>query len=318
MRKLRVAMRDWDWLTPLLIGEVEVADGYEIELVRCAALADPWQGEAKDFDAFECSLARHNRAILADDQRVLAAAFPVMQSFRQRCLIVSKNSAARSLADLRGGRIGVTGWIDSGNTWTRALFLDAGVQLDEITWIAGRLTAAHPEQDRLQGHARPCWIEAAPAGAVMTEMLDRGELDAIMTPFMPPGFYSVDAPWRPLFDDVRAVEIDYANRVGFVPAHHVLGFHADGFDQDAALAVQRALLDSRAIWQQRREKLAETSQWLSCDLLNQTRLPAGWDEPGLERQGQMFEEFSRQAQLQGINSHAASAAQLFAVATPSS
>lgn len=317
MRKLRIAMRDWDWLTPLLLGEVQPVDGYQIEVQRCAALADPWQGELDEFDAFECSLARHNRAVLAGDGRVVAAAFPVMQSFRQRCLIVSKASAVHDLGDLRGGRVGVTGWIDSGNTWTRALFLDAGVDLRDVTWIAGRLTAAHPEQDRLQGHGQPGWIEPAPAGAVLTEMLDRGELDAIMTPFMPPGFYSADAPWRPLFDDVRAVEMQYANRVGFVPGHHVLGFHATHLD-DAAQAIQKALLTSRRLWQQRREKLAETSQWLSCDLLDQTRLPAGWDEPGLARQGQMFEEFSRQAQLQGINSKTASAAELFQVASPAS
>lgn len=319
MRTIRLALRDWDWLTPLLLHEVPTPAldqlGARLVIDRVGTLLDPWHDGPGAYTGFEISLARLNRAVLGGDDRVVALPHPMMQSFRHRCLIVASGSPHHSPEDLRGGRVGVTGWIDSGNTWTRAVLTDAGVPISEIRWLAGRLTAAHPEQDRLAGHGRPGWIEAAPAGSWMTELLSAGELDAVCTPFMPPGFFAADAPWRPLYPDVRAAELDYADRLGLVPVHHLLGFAADGFDPDLAAAVSQALVDSRRIWRERRRRYAETSMWLAADLLTEaTRLPTDWDVPDLAAQRAGIAEFTRQQLEQGITDRAADPEELFAAA----
>ncbi|TDO93378.1 substrate-binding domain-containing protein [Enemella evansiae] len=319
MHTVRLALRDWDWLTPLLLHEVPTPalDALEARLVidRVGTLIDPWQDGPGPYAGFEISLARLNRAVLTGDHRVVALPHPLMQSFRQRCLIVARDSPFQTPQDLRGGRIGVTGWIDSGNTWTRAVLADAGVPISAARWVAGRLTAAHPEQDRLDGHGRPGWIEAAPAGSWMTALLSAGELDAVCTPFMPPGFFAPDAPWRPLYADVRAAELDYADRWGLVPVHHLLGFAADGFDPDLAAAVSRALAESRRIWRERRRRYAETSMWLAADLLTEAeRLPPDWDAPEFGAQRAGIAEFTRQQRDQGITDRVADPEELFATA----
>lgn len=319
MHTIRLALRDWDWLTPLLLREVPTptldALGVELVIDRVPTLVDPWQDGPGAYAGFEISLARLNRAVLTGDDRVVALPHPMMQSFRHRCLIVARDSPHRTAQDLRGGRIGVTGWIDSGNTWTRAVLGDAGVPVAAARWVAGRLTAAHPEQDRLDGHGRPGRIEAAPPGSWLTGLLEAGELDAVCTPFMPPRFFTPDSPWRPLYPDVRSAELDYADRLGLVPVHHLLGFAAAGFDPEVAAAVSRALTDSRALWRERRRRYAETSMWLVSDLLTEvTRLPADWDTPDFAAQRAGIAEFTRQQYDQGITDRAPAPEEVFATA----
>ena len=63
-----------------------------------------------------------------------------MRGFRHRCIITSRASPVARLEELKGGRIGVTGWQDSGNNWTRAALAQAGVVIEDVRWYAGRLT----------------------------------------------------------------------------------------------------------------------------------------------------------------------------------
>ncbi len=178
MRTVRIALRDWDWLTPLRLGQVGLdLPGHELVVDAVDTLVDPWQGS--EHDAYEVSLSRYHRAVVGGDDRVVAIPHVLMQSFRHRCIIVAASSGVTTTADLRGARIGVTGWIDSGNTWTRDILSHEGIEIDDATWIAGRLTASHPETDRLDGFGRHGRVEAAPAGAVMADVLVAGDLDAV-------------------------------------------------------------------------------------------------------------------------------------------
>ncbi len=315
MRELRIALRDWDWLTPLLLHEVPQTPlerlGVRLAVDRVDALPDPW-GPEPQHGAYETSLSRYHRAVVSGDDRIVAVPHMLMQSFRHRCIIVARDSDAKTAADLRGACIGLTGWVDSGNTWTRDVLAGEGVGIEDARWVAGRLTEAHPETDRLDGFGRPGRIEAAPAGSWMTAMLDSGQLDAVLTPFMPPGFYAPDAPWRSLYADIRGAETAYADRWGFVPAHHVLSFPRAGFDPEVARAVGEVLLASRAEWLRKRRKYADTSMWLGQDLHEEAvRLPAGWDAPGLAAQRAMVERFTAIQHEQGITTRAATVREMF-------
>ena len=66
-----------------------------------------------------------------------------------------RGELAGAPSQLRGKRIGVTGWRNSGNTWTRAALRREGVSVEDAFWIAGRLAAEHPIVNRLDGFGRP-------------------------------------------------------------------------------------------------------------------------------------------------------------------
>ena len=108
----------------------------------------------------------------------------LMRGFRHRCIITHRDSGITQLEQLAGA-IGMTGWQDSGNTWTRALLRRVGIGIDDAQWRVGRLTAAHPVADRLSGYGQPGRIEAVAGERPLVDLLRSGELEAVFTPFMP-------------------------------------------------------------------------------------------------------------------------------------
>lgn len=315
---LRIAVRDWDWFTPLLLGEVDLREldrlGVELEVVRVQTLPDLPTSE--EYGGAEMSLSRYVSHVAAGGHAVVALPHCLMQSFRHRCIVVPRRSSIHSVRELRGGTIGLTGWQDSGNTWTRAVLAESGVGIGDAHWVVGRLTERHPIEDRLGGHGVPGRIEADAQERPLTDLLAAGELDAVLTPFMPTGFFSVDSPWRPLLDDVTGAEASYADRHGFVPGIHVLAFKEDLVRErpEVAGAISSAFAESRRIWTAKRRRYAETSMWLISDLLREARsLPAGWDLPGLEYQGPMFAAFAEQMVTQGLLAQSPTIDQLFPI-----
>ena len=298
---LRLAFRDWDFLTPLLLGDVTDAR-LDLQIERVATLpGNP--SEADGLDGAEVSLSRFVQQRLAGwDRDVGLATFP-MRAFRHRCIITRADHPARRLSDLRGGRIGVTGWQDSGNTWTRDALLDAGVTLKEVRWFAGRLTEQHPMIDRLGQFAQPGWIDAVPGERPMLDLLRRGELDAVFTPFMPEGFFGPGSDFRPVLDDLPEAERRYFETRGFVPGIHLVALRTELVAREPWLpqAVSDLLDRSRAVWTAKRRRYADTSPWLFDELLRAGRwLPADYDMSGLEANRPMIDAFVAAAQAQGL------------------
>ena len=157
---LRLALRDWDYMTPLILGDVS-SPRLDVKVDRVGTLVSSVANEAA-YDAAETSFSRYAQMRHDGDESVIGMPNFIMRGFRHRCIITSKASSIRQLSDLAGKKIGVTGWRDSGNTWTRAAIRREGVGVEDAMWYAGRLTEAHPITDRLDGFGRPGRIEAAP------------------------------------------------------------------------------------------------------------------------------------------------------------
>ena len=218
--KIKLAVRDWDYLAPLALGDIK-PDRFELEVHRVNTL--PSLGTEIHYEAVELSFSQYAQAVARGDDSFIGLPHFLMRAFRHRCIITAKDSTTNCIEDLAGKRIGVTGWQDSGNTWTRALLARAGVAIDDVRWYAGRLTSSHPIVDRLGRYARANRIEAAPGERPLVELLLAGELDAVFTPFMPPNFFSADSRLRFMLNDFRSAERIYFNEVGYVPGIHMLG-----------------------------------------------------------------------------------------------
>ena len=299
--RLNLHLRDWDYLTPLALGDV-VSDSLEIKLSRSAVLPSSLAPDS-EFDASEISFSRFVRSVSEGRDDVFGVPNFLMRGFRHRCAITREESKIRRFSDLKGCRIGLTGWPDSGNTWTRHAISRAGVEILDAHWFTGRLTAGHPNFDRLEGYGQPGKIEAIPENRSLTEMLDAGGLDTVLTPFMPRSFFYPTSHYRFLADDIRKCEIDYFNDQGFVPGHHILGIKRHIVEQYPWLPKELSdLLDrSRQLWQQKRQKYAETTAWIIEDLYFSARtLPKNWDATGLEENRGMIRAFLSALDAQGI------------------
>lgn len=310
--KLRLALRDWDYMTPLVLGDVS-SPRLDIKVDRVGTLVS---NIAKDeeHDAAEMSFSRYSQLRHDGDESVVGMPNFIMRGFRHRCIITTKESPIRTLSDLAGKKIGVTGWRDSGNTWTRAAVRREGVGVEDAMWYAGRLTEAHPVTDRLDGFGRPGRIEAAPGERPMADLLLDGGLDAVFTPFMPKGFFDQGSPFRQVLDDFRAAEVTYFNEVGYVPGMHLIGFKAEIVAEHPWIMDElSALIDeSQRVWLEKREKYADTTPWMIDELRRcASDLPPSWNISGLEANEKMISDFATELFEQKILPRRLTPAELF-------
>ena len=259
---IRLAVRDWDYIVPLALGEVRPKD-FNLEVHRVGTLPEDLASDPL-YDAAEVSLSRYSLGRASGDNSIVGVPHFLMRAFRHRCIITSKKSPITRLDQLAGKRIGLTGWQDSGNTWTRALLRREGVGIEDANWFAGRLTDAHPAVDRLAGYGRPGRIEAVPGERPMMELLQEGWLDAVFTPFMPPGFFDARSEFRQLVPDFFRAERDYFDDVGYVPGIHLLGIKPEIVARHPGLpaALSEILDKSARVWLEKRAKYADTTPWL--------------------------------------------------------
>ncbi len=309
---VRLAVRDWDYYTPLALGDV-TSERLDVKVDRVGTLignvaADPHH------DAAEMSFSRYASARANGETDVLGVPNFVMRGFRHRCIITARNSPVTRLEHLAGKKIGVTGWRDSGNTWTRAALSHAGVGIEDAFWYAGRLTEAHPITDRLDGFGRPGRIEAVPGERPMMQLLETGELDAVFTPFMPEGFFGPASKFRHVLTDFRAEELAYFHEVGYVPGMHLLGLKTSFVAEHPWLPEELSnLLDeSQRVWLEKRRKYADTTPWIIDELGHVARdLPAHWNDSGFAVNERMVADFAEQLHLQGLTPMLLSPADLF-------
>ncbi|WP_143544509.1 MULTISPECIES: hypothetical protein [unclassified Rhodococcus (in: high G+C Gram-positive bacteria)] len=254
MPTVNLASRRWDHVVPVALGDVSIEG---VRLVLQDQTPDLWLDPT--IDGGEASLSRYIRARALGDHSITALPIFLMTGFRHRCIITSKSSRLESASELRNGRIGLTGWADTGNVWTRAIVRSDGVDMSEAEWTLGRLTADHPIFDRTGGVALPANVTHSIDDESLMSQLARGKLDAVMTPFMPGGFFSRSSQFRTLYRDVDDEEANYYAGTGFVPGIHVLGIKTEILDSRPGFAQQLVNLFERAklLSFERRHKLQD-------------------------------------------------------------
>lgn len=309
---LRIALRDWDYITPLALGDVS-SDKVNLQIDRVGTIVNH-VGHDDLHDAAETSFSRYSQIKLNGDDSIFGVPNFIMRGFRNRCVITRTDSPLTQLAELKGKKIGVTGWRDSGNTWTRALLRREGVNVDDAYWFAGRLTEKHPITDRLDGFGRPGRIEACPGERPMVDLLREGFLDAVFTPFMPEGFFDPSSGLRQLQPDYRSAEKAYFKDVGYVPGMHLLSIKSEIVKANPWLPeeLSRLISASQAMWIQKRRKYADTTPWVFEELARSAAdLPPDWDIAGLEPNRKMIDDFAEELHAQGIAPRVLTADELF-------
>ncbi|WP_405651299.1 hypothetical protein OG581_12315 [Streptomyces sp. NBC_01386] len=244
-------------------GRVKVP-GFHVEIdardVTPDVLSEP------GLDGGETSISRYVQAHAAGDDRLVALPTFVKRGFRHRCVLVRADSPLRSFDQLACARIDLTGWPDSGNTWTRALIRAGGVDLSGIEWRVGPLAAGAVGTERLSNRPLPPNVSAMAEGESLARELAAGRLDAILTSFMPPEFFTPESRFRHLLDDHPAAERAYWAATGFVPGIHLVTLKRDVVEVHPELpAVLLAGLEaSKRHWLGRRRLLADTPRPGCC------------------------------------------------------
>lgn len=302
-------MRDYDYLAPLYGGDVVPPD-LNLTIDRKTPITQAFSDPS--IVASELSFSRFLIALSQGDRTFVGIPFFPTRGFRHRCFFIRRGGAISALKDLEGKRVGTNSWPDTGNTWTRAVLRDQGVRIDRIHWWVGPLDESYPVRPQ---SGLPAYVQEAPKGRMLRNMLVDGELDALMCPFPPKGFYEPHGPLVRLIPNFRAAELEYYRRTKIYPAHHIVGLRRDIFESmpQIAVAIYQTLDRARLYWQQHRLYMAELTPWILADLEETMAvLGADWQPSGIAANRHVVAALCEEELAQGLVERPIDPASVFA------
>jgi 4,5-dihydroxyphthalate decarboxylase len=227
--RLTIACGRYDRTQALIDGRVRVEGVDELTYLPLRPGETFWRMlNNEEFDASEMSLSSYTILRSEGDKRFIA--IPVFPSrvFRQNALYLRVDSPIREPAQLKGKRIGVGDYQMTAAVWTRGyLQHEYGVRPNDLAWVVGRpIRAIEPPRD--------VDITVLGAGENLDELLERGDIDALMSVMIPQG---LGRTVKRLFPDFRRVEQDYYRKTGIFPIMHTFVLRTRVYDANTWLAV---------------------------------------------------------------------------------
>lgn len=235
--KLTLACEDYDRTRALRDGSVK-PEGIEINYLALPVEEIFWRMiRFEEFDVAELSMGAF--MVAAAQGRRPFVAIPVFPSrtFRHRCIFVNMSSGISRPEDLKGKRMGVPEYTMTAAVWLRGLFQhEYGIAPEEIQWFQGG-EEQPGRKDRVEFDLPPkIRLEVIPQDRTLNEMLESGEIDALMSPRMPSCFLK-GSPWiRRLFLDYKRVEMEYFRRTRIFPIMHVIVIRAALYNENPWIA----------------------------------------------------------------------------------
>ena len=227
--RLTLACGRYDRTQALIDGRVRVEGVDELTYLALRPGETFWRMlNHEEFDASEMSLSSYT--ILRSEGDTRFVALPVFPSrvFRQNALYVRADSPLRDPRELKGRRLGVGDYQMTAAVWTRGFLQhEYGVRPEDVSWVVGK-----PIRAIRQPEAVP--LELLPEGKNLEEMLERGEIDALMSVMIPGG---LGATVRRLIPDFRRVEQDYFRKTGIFPIMHTFVLRRAVYEANPWLAV---------------------------------------------------------------------------------
>jgi 4,5-dihydroxyphthalate decarboxylase len=209
-----------DRTRPILERQVQVP-GLEVEPVRLKPME--LLGRFSQFDVCEVPMFAYIALrSLGEDEYVGLPVFP-HRGFPHGNVVVHEASGIREAKDLAERRIGTPGLFLSGTVWMRGILEDEyGVSGERIRWVIPALPRDSLAWRITDQVVKRSGIPIEETNSNLSEMLEKGEIDAWIGP-LPPECFERGAPnIKRLFPDYRDIERTYATRTRFVPALHTV------------------------------------------------------------------------------------------------
>jgi 4,5-dihydroxyphthalate decarboxylase len=218
---LTLACGNYDRTRPLADGRVTI-DGAELAVSMMQTGPMLASAARLEFDVVEHSLSTIVMQHGPDSPYVALPIFP-SRAFRHNGVYVRADSSIESPAQLRGSRVGISGYTVTAMVWIRGMFEEQyGLAPDEVSYVNGGVDA--PGAPPLRGAVPPpgTVVVDAPEGTTLTELLLEGEIAALYAIHTPEAYSPPRGAIRRLFTDAEQEERAYFAATGFFPVMHVL------------------------------------------------------------------------------------------------
>jgi len=226
--KLTFACGLYDRVLPLYTGDVPV-EGVELNFVNIDSpreIFDRMSG-TQEFDVCEYSSSEFISRFAAKQCPFVAIPVFPSRAFRHGFIAINRK-VVRTAKDLEGKRIGLPMYTMTASIFIKGLLQhEYGVDLSTVTWVEGQINGAEKHGNpSTMPLVRPVSIEYNSGGKSLSELLEAGELAAVIGTSMPRALGRNPDVIR-LFPDYRKAEKDYYRRTRIFPIMHLVVIRRD-------------------------------------------------------------------------------------------
>jgi 4,5-dihydroxyphthalate decarboxylase len=240
--RLTLACGPYDRTQALRDGTI-TPEGIELNYINLQPAEIFWRMlQYQEFDVSEMSLSNYTSLVSGGHSPFIA--IPVFPSrvFRHGYFFINTKAGIEKPADLAGKRGGVPEYSMTAAVYMRGLLQhEYEVKPNQVDWVQGRA-------DRL-GRALPSDIRLtqAPPGTELGDLLDKGEIDFLMTANNPLSFRRGSPNVKRLFPNYMELEKDYYRRTKIYPIMHTVVIRREIYDRNpwAALSLYKAFVRAK-------------------------------------------------------------------------
>lgn len=320
--QLTLATSYYDRTIPIFDGRVPI-EGCEINWIALSPEETFHRAVGyEEFDVTEMSLSSHSLTTARGDANYIGIpAFP-SRVFRHSGIYIRTDRGIERAEDLKGKTIGMPEFQQTANVWIRGILSDEhGIDRGDVKWRTGGLAEAGRAERTPIKLPDDIDVQPIPKNRTLTEMLEKGEIDAVFSPREPLCFERKSPHIGRLFPDYRSVEQAYWERTRIFPIMHLIGIRRALVEQHPWLpvSVYKAFLKAKEVALEELGligHLAATLPWCVAEL-HRTRTIMGdnfWNY-GVDGDRHTLETFLRYSREQGLINRAVDPEELFAPST---
>jgi 4,5-dihydroxyphthalate decarboxylase len=248
--KLTLACWDYDRTRPLIDGRVR-PDGIDLDI----KLLRPRQTfqrmlDDREFHVSELSLASYAALKGRGDCGFVAVPVALSKIFRHSCIYVRTGSGIAAPADLKGKRVGTSQYSSTALVFMRGMLQhDYGVAPSDLHWFMGGLNTFTEQPLIPLNLPKDVRLDFLPAGKTLEGMFEAGELDALLSIYIPSLFLKGSPRIARLFPEFKQVEQDYYRRTRIFPIMHVVVLRDDVYREHpwAARSIYQAFAAAKKL-----------------------------------------------------------------------
>jgi 4,5-dihydroxyphthalate decarboxylase len=316
--KLIFACGLYDRVLPLYTGEVRV-EGVDFKFLvedNPRVIFDN-MASRQAYGASEFSSSEYISRFVAGQNPFVAIPVFASRVFRHSFIFVNRRHI-KNPKDIQGKRVGVPLYTMTAAVFIRGLLSDEhGIDFANVEWVEGAINSAKAHGNpTILPTARKLSISANKSGKSLSELLETGEIQAIIGTDAPEAFGRNPDVVR-LYPDYRAAEMDYYRRTRIFPIMHLVVVRRELHDEHPTMAANlyQALDRAKDIERKKmryRGTLRYMLPWLHAEIDDIDRVFGGDPWPyGVEPNRPTLEALLRYLVEQGIIAKAPRLEELF-------
>ena len=319
---LAIAIPPYDRVQALMNGTV-VPEGINLNFLPMEVEEVFWrQMRHAEFDVSEASFSSYTVLRSKGDERFIAIPVFTSKFFRHSCIYINANKGIKKPEDLKGKIVGLPEWQLTAMVWQRGLLSEEyGVQPWDISWRNGGLESPGRVEKVSVKLPEGVHLEPIADDKTLSNMLDTGEIDAILTNRIPSCFINGSPNVARLFPNFREVEEEYYKRTGIFPIMHAVVIKRELYEANRwiATSLYKAFCQAKEEVTNKYDigsALYVTLPWL-FDEVEKTRLAMGNDiwSYGIEPNRKTLETFFRIHHEQALSGRLMTIEEMFAPET---